>query len=163
MVLLLRLFWFYGAILALWSNNPTVLILAVLAALLASFLAFAYIHDLLVGKKPEGWSSHLPAPNSLRAAWLLGWGTAVALVLTGLVLLPFASLLEREVDQETKGQILVAVFYSIAAYTYQIHYLVSEGRSKPVMPPQEKPNGSQKSLNQSLNQKNPKSSRGHRR
>ncbi|NJK59870.1 MAG: hypothetical protein HC918_05915 [Oscillatoriales cyanobacterium SM2_1_8] len=122
---------FYGAILAWVLSNPWIAVLAVLIALFSAFVAFAYIHDFLFGKKPAGWSANLPAPNSLREARSLGLGSMVSLVLTGLALLPFTSFLQKEVTEEVRGQIVASVFYVTTAYVYQVSYLLSARRAKP--------------------------------
>jgi ACR3 family arsenite efflux pump ArsB len=72
------------------SRHPWFFVVMVLIGSVLPFIAYAYIHSWMIGKKPERWSKKIPVPASIKEAVLSFVVMVFGMVATLIVTIPFA-------------------------------------------------------------------------
>ncbi len=113
-------------------------------ALLASSLAFSYIHHLLLGKPSGRWPRWLPSPKSLWEGLYAPIVMSMAIIVGIICVMPFHDENYNQTAIETEAKWFGAIWFIATTYLYQVEYLIrrrfaSKSKTAPNQPSSNKP------------------------
>jgi len=120
----LRFFGTYGAIISYGFRNWGLFTSLTLIGFTIPFIAYAYLHSWILGKKRDGYSKNIPAPNSIKESLTSFVVLILSVVITVIITFPF---FPNDATSNVKAfvELASAIWIIVILYLFQWHYLIT--------------------------------------